>query len=111
MVTHDFIEFSGQIPTVEQIVHQLSARTGLEVIYNHERTDLWSAKLERSIGLYKGDGDEYITTSFGMGDSKTEYFAYSTIWILIQMGGKYRFTLPSWAGFDWESAKEIIGLQ
>lgn len=108
MVSHDFIDFSDDKPSIEQIIHQLSINTGLEIFYDYEKTDLWSRQLDRSIGLYDGDNNNYFITVFDIDDLKIKYLVDSTIWVLVQLGGEYDAQLPKWAGLKWELAKFMI---
>jgi hypothetical protein len=99
---HLHVPFAGKLPPIPLIVAQLNLLAQEAVYYEEARWQLSCPVMPAEFGLYPGQENQYILTSFA---GKPTYLVDATLVVLTALGGSYSTSLPEWAKQPWQVAK------
>jgi hypothetical protein len=100
---HLHVPFTSSLPPVDVIVARLSQLTEEVVSYEESRCNLVCPTVGDEFGLYPGDENQYILTSFA---HQPTYLFEATLVVLQALGGTYAAPLPERAHQPWRIASK-----
>jgi hypothetical protein len=96
------VPFEAALPPLETIVTRLNLLTEELVEYDERRWNIVCAALGSEFGLYPGDENQYILTSF---DLRPTYLVEATLVVLQALGGRSTAPVSEWASQPWRVAQ------
>ena len=99
---HLHVPFEAALPPLEAIVARLNLLTEENIRYDERHWNIVCLALGSECGLYPGDDNQYILTSF---NPHPTYLVEATLVVLQALGGRYTLPLPEWTSQPWRVAK------
>jgi hypothetical protein len=103
MVVHLEVVFRKSLPSMVAIHQALCVATGINVIYDAERSTMANPFDEKDIfGIYE---EHYNQITITVGHWEISYLMGVTLRLLREMGGYYKDDIPVWSIYTWQEYK------
>lgn len=104
MVAHFEIIFRKNLPEIELVHQSLCAETGIDIIYNKAKWEMFNPFDEYDVFAIYKEGYNQVTITIG--HPEITYLLGVTLRVLQQMGGLYKDEIPIWSIYTWEEYKK-----